>query len=361
VTSQKPLSVLLAAGLLLHAADGVRAQPSIPAPIHWLEQYARGDGERATASLATLPHERLENLGKEIQKAARTWLQEKDPAVARRKRLAAATLALDVANAGLLEEWRVLRGLVEWGCELVRRNPAGPSEHTWHLASVALAGGALDKYFLIDSPGRSPTENVINHVRHAEAQFPGDSQWKLARAMALEIGKMAEGVRDAIAPNIWIGPEVRAANRNVVTAFEGVLTDPGLSAEAHLHLGHLRFVLREPDKAIHHYQEAARLARDPYVEYLAYFLAARFFDSRFDAAAAARHYRRALEILPNVQSAAIAVAAARLVDGAPDEAYAIVEAALSTNPRPPDPWRLFFLGNYRLWPSLIQRLRAELR
>ena len=361
----------VAAGLVLLAADAGRAQALIPAPIDLLDQYARGDGERAAGLLATMPHERLEALGKAIQKAAPAWLQTTDPAVARRRRLAAATLALDVAHTGLLTEWQVLRSLVEWGCTLVRQNPAEQPELDWHLASVALAGGALDKYFLIEVPYHQGPQPIFKHVNHAEAHFPADPRWKLARAMALEFSRMGEGVRgDGWPMTVVAGAgqtpmEVllkrREASRPALGAFEALIDVRRVSAEAHLHLGHQRFVLHELDKALHHYQEAARLADDPYVQYLAYFLTARLLDARKERVDASRNYRRALEILPNVQSAAIAVAAGRLVEGAPEEAYTILESAFDSNPRPPDPWRLFFLGDYRSWPQLIQRLRAGIR
>jgi tetratricopeptide (TPR) repeat protein len=371
----RALATVLTAGLVLHAADAGRAQSLTPAPLDLLDQYARGDGERAAASLATVPHDRLEALGKAIQKAAPAWLQTADLSLARRRRLAAATLALDLAHTGLFTQWKVLRSLVEWGCTLVRQNPAGQSEHDWHLASVALAGGALDKDFLIESPYNPEPSRVFKHVNHAEAHFPADPRWRLARAMALAFGRMSEGVRDdggstsAVLASAAALPvsamEVlqkrREASRQILTEFEKLLDVSGISPEAHLHLGHQRFVLRELDMALHHYQEAARLSDDPHVQYLAYFLAARLFEARKEPVDAARHYRRALEILPNVQSAATAVAAARFVDGAPDEAYGILESAFSTNPRPPDPWRLFFLGDYRFWPQVIQRLRAEIR
>jgi hypothetical protein len=363
-------AAFLVASLVLHPADAGRAQAPGPGPLDLLEQYARGEGGRAVTSLELVPHGRLEALGNAIQKAAPAWLKAADPAQVRNRRLAAATLALDLAHVGLHTEWRVLSPLVEWGCALVRQNPAGQSEHAWHLASVALAGAARDTSFLIDPPISRGTERVFKHLNHAEDQFPADPRWRLARAMALAFNRMSEGVRDDGGSTAWPVAGVsngdidfrrlRATSRTI-EAFTDLLAVPSVAAEAHLHLGHQRFIARQLEQALFHYQEAGRLSEDPQIRYLAYFLAGRLFELRRVPVQAERHYRMALDILPNTQSAATAVAAARFIQGVPAESYGILEAAFSSNPRPPDPWRLFFLGDYRFWPRLIQRLHTALQ
>jgi tetratricopeptide (TPR) repeat protein len=350
-----------------------RAQSLSPEPLDLLNQYAEGHGGRAAASLVTVPHSRLEALGKAVQKAATPRLKVTDERVVHRRRLAAATLMLDLAHTGLYTQWKVLSPMIEWGCGLVRKNPAGQAEHDWHRAAIALAGAARDASFLVGIPINGAKQRVFDHVKHAADQFPDDPRWRLARAMALEFPVMSEGARDdggstesvlggatrfAVDPERILRQQQTASSR-ALKALEELLNVPDVAAEAHLHLGHQRFVLRQWEGALNHYGEAARLSDDPHVDYLAFFLAGRLFDGQGAKAEAERHYQRALETMPNVQSATTAVSAARFVHGAPDEAYELLESAFSAMPRPPDPWRLFFRGDYRFWPALIDRLHAE--
>jgi tetratricopeptide (TPR) repeat protein len=106
---------------------------------------------------------------------------------------------------------------------------------------------------------------------------------------------------------------------------------------------------------------AADLSDDPFVSYLAQFLSGRTYAllGRGDQAEAA--FRRALEILPNTQSASEALSAQLFSRGRPDEAYALIERSFVARQRPADPWRLYGYGDFRMWPGLIERLRAALK
>jgi hypothetical protein len=57
----------------------------------------------------------------------------------------------------------------------------------------------------------------------------------------------------------------------------------------------------------------------------------------------------------------MALAGTLFLEEKPTEAYAILNAAFTTTPRPPDPWRLWGYGDYRFWPDLIAQLRADIR
>jgi tetratricopeptide (TPR) repeat protein len=365
----------LAAFMAALAAASASAQrppaSSPPDPLSILERYARGDGAAAVAILEDVPDDRLDDLGKSVQRVARDWVNVSNSAEARKRRLAAATLMLDLAHAGLAEEWKALRPLVEWGCGLVRQNPAGELEHEWHRAAVALAGGASDYNFLKRPLVSSGDTGVVDHLRHAQAQFPDDPRWRLAGAVALAVPGMGEGIRDGSGPRRMTADSIefpqqtlqrrREESKPAIKALTELLETPAVAAEAHLFLGHRAFVLREIADAIRHYGEAHQKSSDPYVRYLADFLAGRLFDAGAKPLDAQLHYRRALQTLPNTQSATLALAVLRQIGGAPDEAYALVDSAFAAEPRPPDPWRLFYRGDYRMWPAVMQRLRAGLR
>ena len=115
----------------------------------WLDRYDRRDyavvGEARAMDIRTF--------SKRLSDAAPRWVSAAAPSAIDRRRLVAATLALEViqpivGNAVTTEE-AVARNLIEWGCRLVRANPTPtPSERWWHLAAVALSERLFDEYFL---------------------------------------------------------------------------------------------------------------------------------------------------------------------------------------------------------------------
>jgi tetratricopeptide (TPR) repeat protein len=277
----------------------------------------------------------------------------------------AAVFALELAAAHLESDWGALRFAVEWACALLRKGRPSAPERVWHLAVVALAGGARDDRLLIWLPPHSSTDPMIRHrytsfvhADHAARRFPNEIRFQVADAFANELPGFHEPKRDA--PG-WISQQQRERGEAAIGRWKRFVDDPAVGAEAHLRIGHIYYCLANPRAAAVHYQSALQASRDPYVRYLAHFFIARMFEASGRPQDAAAAYRQALDVLPGVQSATMALAAATFLDQKPSGAYALMSAVFDGRPRPPDPWRLYDYGDYRLWPDLIARLRAAIR
>jgi tetratricopeptide (TPR) repeat protein len=380
-TAELVLTIVI---ILLPVASRAQTAPRALSATELLDMYGRGDADAAAALLESIPDTALEGLAKAIQKATPAWVSNQGPALQSRRRLAAATLALDLFHAGYQTEWKVLRDMVEWGCGLIQRNPAGEAEHIWFLASVAVLGGARDGLLLVGGAGGPGSLKTSQHLRHARQRFPDDGRWQLAEAVADELPLMSEGARDApnapsgqSAPSMTVAGsplgserqseparialgQQRVSRQRVIGELEKLTSVPAIAAEAHVHAGYQLFISRQPAAALAHFKQAA-LSTDPYVRYLAFFYAGRLLDTEHQETEAETSYRLALEALPNVQSGAEALGTVLFLRGQRDEAYAVVDAAFAAAPRPPDPWRLYIFGDYRSWPELIRKLHAELK
>jgi hypothetical protein len=92
---------------------------------------------------------------------------------------------------------------------------------------------------------------------------------------------------------------------------------------------------------------------DPFLPYLSRYFTGRAKQASGDRASAVAAYRGALEIVPRAESASLALAALSSTGDARDEAYAVVEAALSGEGPAADPWRLYQTGDFRFWQPFI--------
>jgi predicted Zn-dependent protease len=94
---------------------------------------------------------------------------------------------------------------------------------------------------------------------------------------------------------------------------------------------------------------------------MAYLLTGVIRDRQGRPAEAITAYRAALDIVPRAQSATALLSARLFTAGQQAEAIAIVQQFFNGESAPPDPWRTYKLGDYRLYPLYIAQLRAELK
>jgi tetratricopeptide (TPR) repeat protein len=387
---------------------------SVPRLGGLLDLYERGEHDAALAPLGAWPN--LDRLFDRLRSDGTRWVAAAGPDAIARRRLIAAAYALEAARLGMAN-WEDARHLVEWGCEVLRGGPPQPAERTWQLASVALIQGASDVIFLAGLPRGAPDPHpdrgaAIDHLTHAELRFPDEDRFRLARVVVQEFrGWGQDSKRPRLAdpqatsvprsssvagPRTLLLLDAREATSDVrfdrataeqladgvtrlggfrdymaarkslqlwrlVDAFEPFLKIERTRADAHVRLGHTYLRLAQPDRAAEQFQHVAGLTSDPFILYLARFFTARMQQAAEDRAAAIASYREALQIVPRAESASIALAALLFTGDERDDAYDVVAAALTPGPPVQDPWRQYPSGSFHLWPTLVARLREELR
>jgi tetratricopeptide (TPR) repeat protein len=324
-----------------------------------LDRYDRGDRDAVVEIFRTAPD--VDAMRRDLEQSGKTWTKAAGASREPHRRLAAATMALELANARMRDKWVPLRSLVEWGCELLRAGPATEAERAWQLASIAVAEGALDSALLFSLPtnGRS-----YDHLPHALQRFPRDARIAFAAKFAIQ----TLGSPGAANLQPHLEPPLDQLSRSVynptydtaVKKLTALFTDPEVGAEAALRVGYLQLAELRFDRAIEAFDIAIAHSQSSYVTYLAYFLEGRTFERQDKPADAKQAYARAAATIPEAQSAALAYAALLMRDGRTREANALVAASFIARPRPLDPWRLFPMGDYYRWPTLIASLRSEL-
>ncbi len=336
-----------------------------------LDQYEAG--QHASVARQLMGVTDVAAFKKDLERFAPAWTQAAGAAQVRRRRLVAATVALEAATMHFWPE--EVDPLIEWGCQLLRKDaePDEP-EHLWQLAAVAVFGRARDdgKLVIQAGPGaplgslKRPAPRAVDHIAHALQRFPNEPRFRLAQAMLAAVSADSEPSRDVE----WLPTEQlpknadeavrRARAMRAIQLFDPLRAVPELGAEAEVRMGYLYLTLHEPKTAITHFA-AARDSRDAFVAYLSRFLEGRASGMLGQHADADALYRLALTVIPHALSASEALAADAFLTGKADEAYAITADALSARPRPDDPWNEFGYGDLRLIPDLMTRLREALR
>jgi hypothetical protein len=130
-------------------------------------------------------------------------------------------------------------------------------------------------------------------------------------------------------------------------------------AEVHLNLGAIALCFADRAKALEHFAQIGQSPADSYSRYLGHFLTGRVHELRGERAEAEAAYRRALQVLPRMQSATTALAALLFTGGRRAEAAALIDQTLALPADTSDPWVDFQQGGRERWPDLIRQLRAS--
>jgi tetratricopeptide (TPR) repeat protein len=378
-----PRLVVLSAAFCLFLSSGLSTASLSVTDL--LDRYASGKFDAVVEELAGDVD--FNELLKQLRRDGPKWIAAADPAARARRELVAATFALEAARAGQWIEWKLIQKppkmcpgaecqppnilywkapplLIEWGCELFRRDATPrPIERWWQLAALAVAQRSEDPQFLVGDLkiGRGfeigeigNREDEIKHLDHVTPRFPKEMRFVLAQGIARDRDDTANAL-------------------NVYRALDG---DPDVGGEAVMRLGAMQVKRRglttvrfpgddkrtdSPSDALKHLERAETLTRDAYVVFLARYFKAQIFERqrRVDQAEAA--YRGAVSAIPHAQSATVALAALIVRDGRRSEAHRLVRDMFAANPAPADPWRGYIHADDRFWPQLIARLRLEIQ
>ena len=361
----------------------LRAQGNL---IGLLETYRQGQHDEAIQKAAAVPD--LGPLRLQFVQQTPVWIAA-DPADAERRRAAAAAFIVELAAVRLESDWGRLSDLIEWTCAQILRagvpnartgrvaveasRPPTPFERSWHMATTALAGRARTRLWLLGPYARLPHQKPLKrapqkddppspqHLMHAIERFPDDPEFQLARVIAWTWGRDSEPMRNR-ATDWRDNPSLqsRPSQFEAVTAFQPLLEIPSVAAEAHIRTGLIYVTVGDHAAALKSFEASQRIAGTPQLKYLSHFLAGRSLEVLQRQDEAIVHYQRALDIVPNAESATVALASLQFLRGEAEPAIALINKAFATSATTTDPGRLVGYGSYLHWPEIKAAMRAEL-
>jgi tetratricopeptide (TPR) repeat protein len=306
-----------------------------------------------------------------------------------RRTLVAASVALEMAHLLRDQPYERAGRYLVWASLLMRKNAAATrsaTERLWYLASMA-GMEELDSPWVLVTGSRTGIARALGpggHLAVALQRFPDESRFQLARVASewrlarsdLVPSYLAfarahattfipeDGSWEAIARNEALGTLARLAQvPDVKKDFEALGQSEAIGADVELYVGYLESVAMNWLSALDHLRRVPALTREPYLLYLSHYFTGRTHQHMNERLAAMDAFERAVQVVPNGRSAATQLAVELLLSGRAsdrDRAYALLEGAHSEF-APDDPWRLFFRGDARLWPSYMAQLRQALR
>jgi hypothetical protein len=310
-----------------------------------LDQYEH-NREVAAEAFKGVIH--VESVKDDLHVSGERWIEEAGPKEVPRRRLVAATFALETARAGLDYEWANSVELIDWGwSQLSKQRPPLPAERVWHLAVVALFEGAYDEF------------QFEARLRRLKSRFPNEPRILLADAWSLEALKGR-----GFPPPLRGKPGgVGDTGSNIRGAFTKALASPdaAVAGEADLRLGYYDLIADRSESALARLDHALSTTSDPDLIYLA-----RLFRgwtlSRMDRdAETTTEYQQAVNAVPAGGTGALWLARRLLLEGKRAEADAVTDRSLVGSKDIDDPWRLYGYGDFRRFPALMKQLREAIR
>ena len=342
-----------------------------PSVLALLQRYSNGDFAGVLDEVNRL--ENFDEFRNTLKREAPAWMDAGGPADRERRRLTAATLALEAARADEWYEWKWIQRqpamgeganayqplnvlywkppplLIEWGCELFRTDTAPtPVERWWQLAALAVAQRSQDAQFLVGDTaiGRGVaageiinTQDDIKHLDHVVERFPNEPRFMLGQGIA----------RD----RYW--------QDDAIQAYLSLFGDPDVGGEAMMRLGAMQLRSGKPRDALTLFERAERATRDPYVIYLARLYRGRALERQNQREQALDAYRGAVAAWPGGQAATLSLASLLFQAGRRSQAQELTGSMFSVSPMPADPWREYVHADDRFWPLLIGKLREGIR
>jgi tetratricopeptide (TPR) repeat protein len=338
--------VVVAALVLSAPATGerrVRAQGLSLTPMELLDQYEQ---RRAMAVDAFVGIIHVESVKDALHAEGAAWIAAAGPTAAPRRRLIAATFALETARAGLDHEWANSVDLIDWGWTQLHQQPRPlPAERLWHLAAIALIQGAYDEDMLRPRLGR------------LKSRFPDEPRLLLADGWSIEARAARMG---ALPPFRGKPGGVGDGAGDVIRAYTRALDNRTVAGEADLRLSYFDLIADRHNRALDRLAHVEKASADPDLLYLAHLFRGWTLTRMGREPEATAEYRQALDAVPGAGTASLWLAGRLLAEGRRDEADVVIDRSV-TSPAVDDPWRLFGYGDFRLFPSVMKQLRAALQ
>lgn len=332
------LSPPTCASALCPLPSALTAAPAPAAPVSaLLDQYATSPQAATSSALA---ERSVAEIHRALTKDALPWIAAKGAADANRRRLMAATFALDVAGAELETQAGDVPQLVEWGCEQVRKRLPSAAELQWHVAALAVLEG-------LGNP-----QAVDTHLAHASARFPNAADWQHTRVWLSDVRTLHVHPRQPLTADKIVVPSA------LVAQYVSLDSAPGRAADARLRVGFLHFLAGD------HPQAKASFARvgttddaSADTRYLAHLFLAWIGERERQPAVVIEQLQQALVEAPHGRTASIWLATRYQLSSRSDDAQTIAARSLATSSTRTDPWRTFYGGDIARWPELIDAAR----
>jgi tetratricopeptide (TPR) repeat protein len=340
-----------------------------------LDMYLRGQRDEAVARAAAIPD--LGPFRLRYVQDAPVWVNT-EPSRLEARSAAGAAFLLEVAAARLESDWGRFSDLIEWTCVQLRTT-AQPTrfERAWHVASHALAGRARARQWLLGQYPRLPHQKPVTpppmktnerpaatHLMHAIERFPDDPRFQLSRVVAWLWGRDGEPIRNVRRRDDDDGGRrrpIRAPQLEALVTLQPLTSAAEVADEAWIRIGLVHFTVGDFESALRAFESAQSIATSTPMRYLAHFNAGRALEGLQRVDAAMRAYQRALAIVPDAESATIALTSLQFAHDDRDAAVSAIDRVFNRKPGAADPGRLIGYGNFLQWDDAKSAMRAELR
>jgi tetratricopeptide (TPR) repeat protein len=259
--------------------------------------------------------------------------------------------------------------------------PTDPKRTAVFALEMALAGLRNDNGYARDEGGRLLGEY------HARVRQPGGADefecwWFFTEATALEGLFMPENAllfipralqRCPTSPRLhlayafvseqqWLrGGMTPAQELEVVSRYEAAMKFPQTDAEARVRGARFLYSLGQFDRALELLTAATTQTTDREVRYFADLVRGQIQRARGRSDEAAAAFRAAMATWPGAQSARVALMTLLVNGGDREGAAALAEAAQMSPEEDFDPWWTYWLGDFRAYPGILDKLREMAR
>jgi VWFA-related protein len=272
---------------------------------------------------------------KDLANVIRGLRQSDSPWPENRRR--SAVFALELGLAGLRSDNRDARDeggrlLAEYHVRV--REPAGADafECAWLVTETT----ALEGLFI--------PEYALQFVPRALQRCPSNARLNLGYALVSE--------------QQWIQGRITAAQEPVIlNRYEQAMKFPETEPEARVRAARFLYGLGQFDRGLAMLDGIKAPPSDLELRYFATLIRGQLLraSGRLDEAAAA--YRAALAAWPGAQSAQVALMTLSVIRGGREDAGALAETIQMAPVDQYDPWWTYWLGDYRAYPAVLEKLR----
>jgi VWFA-related protein len=250
-----------------------------------------------------------------------------------------AVFALELAVAALQSHNQYARDeggrlLAEYNARVREPGAADAFECSWLWTEVT----ALEGLFIPDS--------AMLFVPRAVERCPGEARLQLAHAI--------------ISEQQWLrGTAGANEETSILERYQAAIKSPETAAEARMRAASFLCRVGRLDEAQAIVDVRPPAGTDPYVLYLTDLVRGQILRARGRPDEAAKAYRDALTTWPGAQSARVALMTLVLSRGDRQEAAKLAEAAETegASGNQFDPWWTYWLGDYRVYPAIVAKLR----